>query len=271
MTSQDMTVQLLDTGTMECDETWLLLQGGRTIADRHHRDMRRRWVGCPTHAVLIRHPDATLLWDTGVPRDWETRWSATGFEEYFPVREPVDGPGFLDSALAELELAPDDIDILVLSHLHLDHAANAQMFTGGHTRIFAHTDEIDGVAGLPESTGAYIIDDFDGINFEPISGDTEILDGVTLVESPGHSWGTMSLQVDLPEEGTKLFTSDAVYLEANWGPPAAGAAIVWDNVRWLESVQRLRQIAERTDAQIIFGHDEHQKDSLRFAPHGHYR
>jgi len=55
-------------------------------------------------------------------------------------------------------------------------------------------------------------------------GDEEFVDGVTLIQAPGHTWGTCSLKVDLPNTGSMIFTSDAVYLKAAWGPPAVGSA-----------------------------------------------
>lgn len=80
----------------------------------------------------------------------------------------------------------------------------------------------------------------------------------------------MSLRLDLDNDGTKIFTSDAVYLADSWGPPAVGAAIVWDNLRWLESVEKLRKIAQESDAEVIFGHDAEQRKQLTFAPDGFY-
>lgn len=80
----------------------------------------------------------------------------------------------------------------------------------------------------------------------------------------------MSLKLDLENDGTKIFTSDAVYLSDSWGPPAVGAAIVWNNLAWLESVDKLRGIADATGAEMIFGHDAEQKKTLRFAPAGYY-
>jgi glyoxylase-like metal-dependent hydrolase (beta-lactamase superfamily II) len=67
-----------------------------------------------------------------------------------------------------------------------------------------------------------------------------------------------------------IFTSDAVYMKASYGPPPVGAAIVWDNQAWLRSVDKLRGIAERTDATLVFGHDPDQWSQLRFAPEGSY-
>lgn len=267
----DMRVHVLSTGVMETDLTWLLLKGGYTIRDRHHKQDPVVWGDCPTHAVLIEHPEGRILWDTGVPRDWEQRWAPTGFHDFFPVREPADGPGYLDSSLAQLELTTDDIDILILSHLHFDHAANAKTFTNPKTRIIANSEEIEGAMAITGySKGAHIVSDYAGLDLEAVSGDVEIVPGVSVIYTPGHTWGTMSLRVDLENEGTKIFTSDAVYLGQSWGPPAVGAAIVWDSLRWLESVEKLRGIADATGAEMIFGHDAEQRGSLRLAPDGYY-
>lgn len=260
---------LLRTGVMEADATWLLLKPGKVIRDRSHKNDPVVWTQVPTHAILIDHPEGKILWDTGVPRDWAERWAPTGLQEFFPVIDPVDGPGYLDTSLAELGLGPDDIDILVLSHLHFDHAANAKMFP--NAKVIVHADELAGVKTIEgDFAGAHLLSDFQGLPMDTVSGDTELVDGVTLISTPGHTWGTMSLQLDLPDQGTKIFTSDAVYLSDSWGPPAIGAAIVWDNLKWLESVEKLRGIAERTNAEVIFGHDGEQAKTLPFAPNAYY-
>ncbi|WP_197509791.1 MBL fold metallo-hydrolase [Tessaracoccus coleopterorum] len=102
----------------------------------------------------------------------------TGFQNFFPVQEDPAGPGYLDSALADLELTTDDIDVLVLSHLHFDHAANARMFDNGKTRILAQADEIEGVKTIDGySAGAHIVSDFAGLPLEAVHGDTEIVPG----------------------------------------------------------------------------------------------
>jgi len=268
-----MKLHILSTGTIEADYTWLLLKPGRTIANRHNKALPREWGDVPTHAVLIEHPEAgRILWDTGVPRDWEERWAPSGVQEFFPVKDDPDGDAFLDSALARLELVPDDIDILVLSHLHIDHSGNIPLFNNGKTRVIVSADELEGATSFPGPLqGSHIKSDYVGLPWETVSGDTEIAPGITLLSTPGHTWGTMSLQVDLPKEGTMLFTSDAVYMRDSWGPPAVGAAVVWDNVKWLESVEKLRSIADKTGAHIVFGHDAEQRSNLRFSPSsGHY-
>lgn len=272
MSSNDLKVHVLRSGTMEADLAWLLLKPGRVIRTKATRDEPRAWGEVPTHAVLIESPEGRILWDTGVPRDWEKRWEPTGLHEFFPVVDDAEDPeaNFLDHSLAQMELTPDDIDILVLSHLHFDHAANAKMFDNGKTKILASQAELDGAATLSGyNVGAHLLSDYEGLNIGGIQGDEEIVPGVSVIQTPGHTWGTMTLMLDLPNDGTKLFTSDAVYMSDSWGPPAVGAAIVWNNLAWLESVEKLRRIAQEKDAEVFFGHDEEQAANvIRWADQG---
>ena len=76
------------------------------------------------------------------------------------------------------------------------------------------------------------------------------------------------MQVDLPDTGTMIFTSDAVYMGDSWGPPATPAAIVNDMEQFYSSVEKLRGIQEQTNATMVFGHDAEQIHQLRVAPRG---
>ncbi|MEU8720632.1 hypothetical protein [Streptomyces antimycoticus] len=80
----------------------------------------------------------------------------------------------------------------------------------------------------------------------------------------------MAMKVELPETGTMLFTSDAVYMGDSYGPPATPAAIVDDLTAWYGSVEKIRGIAEQSDATVVFGHDAEQLRSMRLAPSGFY-
>ena len=117
------TVSILPCGAMTADLTWLLLAPGRAIRNRQNKHLPAEWVDVPTHCVLVETPDGKLLWDTSCPRDWETRWAPTGLQDFFPY-DKVSDDEYLDSRLKQIGVAPGDIDYVVLSHLHFDHAGN---------------------------------------------------------------------------------------------------------------------------------------------------
>lgn len=261
---------VLDCGSMSCDLTWLLLKPGRNIRPRADKDKPVEWYPCTTHAVIVETPEGRMLWDTSCPRDWETRWVPTGLQEYFPY-DQVTEEQYLDSRLAQLGIGPGDLDYVVMSHLHFDHAGNLRAFAGAGPRLVVNDKEKEWALGYKGAfNGAHLKSDYEGIEFETVSGDTEFLPGVSLIEAPGHTPGTMALRVDLRETGTMIFTSDAVYMGDSYGPPATAAAIVNDLSAWYASVEKIRSLAEKSNATVVFGHDAEQLWSLRRAPEGYY-
>jgi N-acyl homoserine lactone hydrolase len=258
-------VTVIPCGAMSADLTWLLLKPGRSIMDRHHRGVPAPWVDLPTYCVLVETDGATMLWDTSCPRDWEERWAPSGMHDYFPY-DRVTEDEYLDSRLHQIEVDPGGIDVVVLSHLHFDHAGNIGMF--GNATLVCHEREIE--FARHHGGGGYLGADYDGCEFRTVSGDTEFLPGVTLIETPGHTAGTMSMHVDLPDTGTMIFTSDAVYTAESFGPPAVPQAFVHDVRDYTASVEKLRRIQHDTNATMVFGHDAEQIHQLRLAPEGSY-
>jgi N-acyl homoserine lactone hydrolase len=93
-------------------------------------------------------------------------------------------------------------------------------FAGTGPRLVCNDKEKAWAFGYPgEFNGAHLKADYEGLEFETVSGDTEFLPGVTFIEAPGHTPGTMAMKVDLPETGTMIFTSDALCMGESYGPP----------------------------------------------------
>ncbi|MFC5994032.1 N-acyl homoserine lactonase family protein [Pseudonocardia hispaniensis] len=255
---------------MHADLTWLLLKAGRTIRPRQEKDAKVVWSEVPTHCVLVETDEGKLLWDTSCPRDWEQRWAPTGFQDFFPY-DAVSDEEYLDSRLTAMGVGLDEIDYVVLSHLHFDHAGNVRMFDNTTARLVVNDKELAFATSFDGLfNGAHLKTDYEGLKFETVSGDAEFLPGVSLIETPGHTPGCLSMQVDLPDTGTLIFTSDAVYMGDSYGPPAAPAAIVNNLEDWFRSVEKLRGIQEKTDAQMIFGHDPVQIHTIRTLSEGSY-
>lgn len=262
-------VHILDCGSMSTDLTGLLLKPGRTIRSRYEKDRLTEWYASPTHCVLVETPEGRLLWDTSCPRDWEERWPQ-GAQDYCPY-DQVSDDEYFDARLHQLGLELGDIDFVVLSHLHADHSGNARLFENTDARLVCSKAEHEFAFGFEGPfNGAHVKSDYDGLTFETIDGDAEFLPGVTFIQAPGHTVGTMAMQVDLPNTGAMLFTSDAIYMGDSYGPPTAPPAIVDDLPTWYASVEKIRRVAEEHDAMLIFGHDSPQMRTLRHSPEGFY-
>lgn len=263
-------VHVLDCGAMSCDLGWLLLKQDRTLRSRHNRDKPVEWYSCASHAVLVETSAGRLIWDTSCPRDWETRWADAGFNDYLPY-DQVTEEQYLDSRLTQLGVAPSAIDFAVLSHLHCDHAGNAKLFADAGVTMVCSKAEYEFAFGYdgPFRDG-HLKADYEGVDFQTVEGDAEFLPGVTLIQAPGHTPGQMAMQVELPETGTMIFTSDAVYMGDSYGPPAVKGTFIHDLPSWYQSVEKIRDIAIRTNATVIFGHDSEQIRTLKLAPHEYY-
>lgn len=258
-------------GNMMCDYKWLLVNAG-WLQSKNQPDPVSTWGPCPTHTVVVEHPDGRLLFDTTCPRDWQQHWKNTVAEDFFPY-EDVSPEQYFQERLKQLNLDPSDFKYVALSHLHLDHAGNIKAFQNTDAKILVNKKEYEGAISIPgEVQGFHLKKDYmlDGLNWEQLGEDTQVMDGVHLLEVPGHTWGTMCMVVELPNTGTMIFTSDAAYMRESYGPPPTGAAIVWDSLGWLHSIERIRKLADARNATIIFGHDPKQIKEIRLAPDAYY-
>ena len=237
--SNGTTVSVLPCGAMTADLTWMLLAPGRAMQTRQKRGAPAEWTDVPSHC-------------------------------FFPY-DNVSEDEYLDSRLSQLGLAPGDIDYVVFSHLHFDHAGNAKLFKDTDAKLICSDVEKEFAFGFEGPfAGAHLKADYEDLEFDTVSGDAEFLPGVSFIQTPGHTSGSMSMRVDLPDSGTMIFTADAIYRGESYGPPAVPASIVNNLEEWFASVEKLRGIAEESDATLVFGHDPEQSKSLRVAPDGSY-
>jgi N-acyl homoserine lactone hydrolase len=116
------------------------------------------------------------------------------------------------SRLGEIGLRPSDVEILVSTHFHFDHAGNHADF--GHARIIVQREcygyaKANPVACPPDPW------DLPDLTYDLIDGDRELTAGVSWVETSGHVPGHMSVVVRLPRTGTVVLAIDAIYLHEN--------------------------------------------------------
>src|ERR671923_92205 len=160
----------------------------------------------PITSYVVRTDDAVILYDTGVsPR------AVPGLLRNDTLARFTDDD-LLVHRLEGVGLEPKDVDLVVLSHLHYDHAGGAEFFRD--SELVAQKDEY-AYAHSPASFFAsfYYRKNFDlpGYRWRLLDGDSELVPGVTAVRSDGHTPGHQSLLVELPESGPVILAGDSCY------------------------------------------------------------
>src|SRR5699024_5195640 len=177
----------------------------------------------------IDHPDAKILFDTACNPNGmgpNGRWIEQT-QKAFPYM--ADEECHLPNRLEQINVDPREVDYVVASHLHLDHAGCLEYFT--NATVIVHDDELNGTMqtyARNQKEGAYIWADIDAWikndltwkTVKPYEDNLEIVDGVKVLNfGSGHAWGLIGLQVDMPELGTIILASDAIYTAESMGPP----------------------------------------------------
>lgn len=256
---------MLDGGEIECDLGWLVqMPNPGTLANKNPSAI---WTRIPVLMFYIEHPQAKILCDTSFHPEWRKTRSKQS-QKFFPyVRERL-----LETALREINVSPNEIDYVIATHLHGDHAGGMYLFSDKKAKIVAQREEVR-EAFYQSSLGiAYNRSDFDikGLKWTLINGDYDLVDGVKLLSLPGHTAGTMGVMITLDSEGTFILTSDAVDTKENYGPPArlpgSLSTVPPDSLGWVRSVEKIRRLAQKYDAKLVFSHDPEQWKTLKRAP-----
>src|SRR5437588_9411466 len=119
--------------------------------------------------------------------------------------------------LSELGLRPDDIDILICTHFDVDHAGYHDAFTKAELVVQREHYEL-ARSGHPRYAAARAHWDHPAQRYRLIDGDTELLPGLTLIETSGHAPGHQSVLLNLPQTGKVLLAIDAVVLQRLFSP-----------------------------------------------------
>src|SRR2546430_15642752 len=93
-------------GNMMCDYRWLLVNA-EWLVSKSNPNPPSTWGPCPTHTVVVDHPDGRLLFDTTCPRDWQQRWTNAAALNWFPY-EDVTPEQYFEERLKQLKLDPSD-------------------------------------------------------------------------------------------------------------------------------------------------------------------
>src|SRR6201992_2883780 len=202
---------------------------------------------------LIKHGDEYMLWDTG---------HAMTMPNVAPKVSLVD-------QLAKIDVKPDQIKYVGISHYHADHTGQISSFP--KATLLIGTREWDAITAPKPA---------EGVNFKPfeswIKGDSKVEpqaldkdvfgDGTVIVlRTPGHTPGHSSLLVKLSQMGPVLITGDAAHFHENWDSDGV-PAFNYDRAQTVASLERLKKIAATLNATVIIQHDARDVGKLPVFP-----
>jgi len=199
-------------------------------------------VRIPIACYLVRTSDTTILFDTGLsPRAVPGLMRSDSLATFTEA-------DLLVNRLDSVGIEPENVDVVVLSHLHFDHAGGAFLFSKSEYAYASYP------AGF--FSGFYYKKNFDlpGYRWRLLDGDTEIVPGVTVLRSDGHTPGHQSLLIELPQTGPVILAGDCCYWQESIDkeiPPG----VVWDPTRAMHSIKRLKTVARLMNGRIFPSHD----------------
>jgi N-acyl homoserine lactone hydrolase len=134
------------------------------------------------------------------------------------------------TALSGIGIKPEDIDVVILTHLHWDHSQNNNLFV--NAEFIVQRSELQyAICPLPSHNKVYEAITtglrpawLDTPRWQVINGDVEIVKGVNVIHTPGHSPGFQSVLVKTAK-GTYAIAADTITVFENWGNTKAGTHI----------------------------------------------
>jgi N-acyl homoserine lactone hydrolase len=159
----------------------------------------------PIHAWYATDGKTRVLIDSGMPR-------ADEVARRLRVKASGGGPEGLHAALDALGTSPDAIDLVILTHLHFDHAWNLEMFPKA-CLVVQRAELLHAVDPVPTQRIFYMREtlasllDRRGTGLRLVEGDVDLLPGLRLMLVPGHTPGSQCAIVDTAK-GRAALVSD---------------------------------------------------------------
>lgn len=203
-----------------------------------------------------------ILIDTGFPEKYAVDFAAASKEDNLGAfgRVLELGPDNLPEAqLARIGLTADDIDLLIMTHTHIDHVGGIADFATIPILISSAERALE----KPLYWGGVQPIDWPDREYLLIDQDTEIAPGLTVHHVPGHAPGQLALSFNLPDTGAVVMTGDAISRPSE---PEEGYEGSWDAAQGAASAARLLSLAKAREAFVIWGHCPAQWPVLRKAP-----
>ena len=162
----------------------------------------------------------------------------------------IDGLMGFEEALASVNLRPEEIDLVIQTHLHFDHCYNTRKCR--KAKVVVQKDELEMVQAPPALfKNLYREDRLDGLDYEVVQGDVRLMEGIELIHVPGHSPGGQAVSVQTAKGKAVISgfcsTRENFYPEKTnpfVGHPVILPGILMDAVKAYESILKIKERAD---------------------------
>ena len=202
---------------------------------------------------LIKHGDDYMLWDTG---------HAMTMPNVAPKTSLVD-------QLAKLNVKPEQVKYVGISHYHADHTGQVDSFA--KSTVLIGKGDWDAITA-PKPAQGVNFKPFEGWikgenKVEPLPNDKDVFeDGTVIVlNTPGHTPGHHSLLVRLAQMGPVILSGDGVHFRENFDTNG----VPWfnyDRSQTQASTERVKKLVENLKATLIIQHDARDVAKLPVYP-----
>jgi glyoxylase-like metal-dependent hydrolase (beta-lactamase superfamily II) len=254
----DIEVHLLGDGTFRLDGGAMFGVIPRPLWEKKSPPDDRNRILLGMNILLIRSGGKNILVETGGGDKWTAKQNAIYLFE---------GSGRLPERLAALGVAPEEIDIVINTHLHFDHCGwNTRLVNGvavptfPNARYVVQRKEFDHACAPTERDRASYFPD----NFMPMQesgqwhflhGDSQVVPGIEVIVVPGHIKDMQCVKISGGGQ-TMFFVADLVPTVAHLSYPWIMGYDLYP-MTTLESKHRWLPIAAKENWTVIFGHDPH--------------
>lgn len=232
------------------------------------KDVPNEKIPLPVFTFLVEGADQLLLVDTGMA------WTERADKYHHPGSWQDPGMA-IHEQLEKLGYKPEDIDIVVFTHLHWDHMFYMDKFT--NATFVAHEREVEfAFDPIPLYYKSYehpalgVKSPITDMKFKTVKGEEEIIPGVRVFETFGHSPGHISVEIDT-KDGSYICAGDSIFvlgnlkeipeMHYNISPPGRFYNIVeaWKSIE-------LQKARAKDESFLLLCHDKALEERIKTTP-----